>query len=254
MPMPTAMVTGVSRRTGIGWAVVQRLVQDGWQVSSSGWPAHDEEQPWGGDELPPDIGGATWAAADLHDADVPARLVEQHLAVHGGLDALVVVHARSSMKDLDTVTADELDLSFAVNTRATVLLVQAAARASVRRVVLFTTGVHRDPMPTEIPYVVSKAALQGITATLAAALAPSGATVNCVNPGPNDTGYADAEDLAYVASRMPLAARWGNPEDTAQLVSWLVSDAAGWITGQTVDTDGGWALRGGVAPRATPAV
>jgi len=148
------------------------------------------------------------------------------------------------------VTAAELDASFAVNARATVLLVQAAAATGVRRVVLFTTGVHQGPMPTEIPYVVSKAAIQGVTATLAAALAPIGATVNCVNPGPNDTGWADAATRAAIASAMPLAPRWGTPADVTELVAFLVSDAAGWITGQTIDSDGGWGVREGVAPRS----
>ncbi len=149
---------------------------------------------------------------------------------------------------LDVVAqiAGELDLSFAVNARATVLLVQAAADAGVRRVVLFTTGVHREPMPTEIAYAMSKAAVQGITTTLAAALAPT-ATVNCVNPGPVDTGYADEDARARVAARMP-ARRWGRPEDVAPVVSWLLSDDAHWMTGQTLDVDGGWVLRNGVPP------
>lgn len=150
---------------------------------------------------------------------------------------------------LDSVTADELDRCWAVNTRATLLLVQAAARAGVRRVVLFTTGVHQDPMPDELPYVVSKAALQGVTATLAAALAPSGATVNCLNPGPTDTGWADDELLRTGADRMPLGPRWGTPRDCAGVVAWLVGDDAGWLTGQTLDADGGWGVRAGVPPR-----
>jgi 3-oxoacyl-[acyl-carrier protein] reductase len=128
--------------------------------------------------------------------------------------------------------------------------VQAAATAGVRRVVLFTTGVHQGPMPTEIPYVVSKAAIQGVTATLAAALAPTGATVNCVNPGPNDTGWADGPTRAAIAAAMPLAPRWGTPADVTELVAFLVSDAAGWITGQTIDSDGGWGVREGVPPRS----
>ena len=119
----------------------------------------------------------------------------------------------------------------------------------VRRVVLFTTGVHREPMPTEIPYAVSKAAAQGLTTTFAAALAPQGATVNCVNPGPNYTGWADEGTRAHIASRMPLAPRWGTPRDAAGLVAFLLSDDAGWLTGQTIDSDGGWTLRGGVLPR-----
>lgn len=244
----SALVTGVSRRMGTGWAVARRLASDGWRLSLTGWPEHDAEQPWGRDSFVPDLPGAMWQAADLSDPLVPGRLVEDHLQRHGSLDALVAVHARSSSQGLHDVTAAELDTSFAVNTRATVLLVQAAARAKVRRVVLFTTGVHQGPMPTELPYALSKAALQGITTTLAAALAPTGCTVNCVNPGPVDTGYADPETLAFVASRMPLAPRWGTPEETAELVSWLVSEQAGWITGQIIDSDGGWGIRSGVAP------
>ena len=236
----SALVTGISRRAGIGWTVARRLAADGWTVNGTGWPAHDDEQPWGrGEPLDPDF---DWTPADLADPAGPARLVEDHVAAYGGLDALVAVHARSSDQDLETVTAAELDASFAVNTRATVLLVQAAARGGVRRVVLFTTGVHRGSMPTEIPYALSKAALQGMTASLAAALAPTGATVNCVNPGPNDTGWADAGTEAAVAARMPMG-RWGRPGDVTELVAWLVSDAAGWVTGQTIDSDGGWGVR-----------
>jgi 3-oxoacyl-[acyl-carrier protein] reductase len=236
----SVLVTGISRRAGIGWTIARRLLADGWTVGGTGWPAHDEEMPWGrGDPIEPDF---AWTAADLADPAVPARLVEDHVAAHGGLDALVAVHARSSDQDLATVTAAELDASFAVNTRGTVLLLQAAAGAGVKRVILFTTGVHRGPMPAEIPYALSKAALQGMTASFAAALAPIGATVNCVNPGPNDTGWADADTTAAVAARMPLG-RWGRPEDVAELVAWLVSDAAGWVTGQTIDSDGGWGAR-----------
>jgi len=247
--MPSVLVTGISRRIGIGWTVARRLAADGWTVNGTGWPAHDDEMPWGGDADAPEFPGLEWTAADLSDPAVPAQLVERHVAEHGSLDALVAVHARSSDQSLETVTAAEMDLSFAVNARATVLLVQAAARVGIKRVVLFTTGVHRDPMSDELPYALSKAALQGITTSLAAALAPFGATVNCVNPGPNDTGYADEGTLAYVADRMPLARRWGRPEDISELVAFLVSDAGGWITGQTIDSDGGWAIRSAVGPR-----
>lgn len=246
----SVLLTGVSRRIGIAWAIAENLQQHGWALSTSGWPAHDEEQPWGGDPNFPDVVGWHWQPADLADPDVPERLIADHLVRHGGMDALVAVHARSSEASLGELTAAELDHSFAVNTRATLLLVQAAAAAGVRRVVLFTTGVHRDPMPTEIPYATSKAALQGMTATLAAALARQGTTVNCVNPGPVDTGYADEGTTTSVAARMP-AGRWGQPSDIAPVVAWLLSDEAHWVTGQTLDADGGWALRAAIAPAAS---
>lgn len=66
-----------------------------------------------------------------------------------------------------------------------------------------------------------------------------GITVNCVNPGPNDTGYADAEQWAAVAQRNP-GGRASTPADTARLVAWLVSDEAEWVTGQVIASDGGW--------------
>src|SRR5215470_8358628 len=175
----SALVTGVSRRKGIAWAVAERLRADGWEVTASGWPQHDQEQPWGADPDAPTIPGVRWVASDLADPDAPDRLVADHSAHNGRLDALVLVHARSSAGGLGNLTATELDRSFAVNTRATLLLVQAGVRAGVRRIVLFTTGVHHEPMPSEIAYAVSKAGLQGITRTLAAALAARGVTVNC---------------------------------------------------------------------------
>jgi 3-oxoacyl-[acyl-carrier protein] reductase len=98
-------------------------------------------------------------------------------------------------------------------------------------------------MPEELPYIASKAVVQQLTAPLAVELAPHRITVNCVNPGPNDTGYATGELRRRVEQAMP-AGRWGRPEDTARLVAWLLSDDADWVTGQTIASDGGWSARG----------
>jgi 3-oxoacyl-[acyl-carrier protein] reductase len=107
------------------------------------------------------------------------------------------------------------------------------------RVVLFTSGQYHGAMPGELPYIASKAALHQLTPSLAAYLIPRGITVNCVNPGPNDTGYADEETKAAVAARHP-GRRWSTPADAARLVAWLVSDEADWVTGQVIASDGGW--------------
>jgi 3-oxoacyl-[acyl-carrier protein] reductase len=94
-------------------------------------------------------------------------------------------------------------------------------------------------MPGEIAYAASKGALSSITLTLADELADRGITVNCVNPGPVDTGWATPELFAAVADRLP-AGRWGEPDDAARLIAWLVSDDGRWMTGQVLNSEGGF--------------
>ena len=103
----------------------------------------------------------------------------------------------------------------------------------------FTSGQHIGPMPNEIAYAISKGALHQMTATLADAVVDRGITVNCINPGPIDTGYLTGTAHERVAKMFP-AKRWGLPEDIAKLVAWLVSDEAAWITGQVHDHEGGF--------------
>ena len=109
------------------------------------------------------------------------------------------------------------------------------------RVVLFTSGQHLGPMTRELPYAASKAALHGITASLAAELAPRGILVNTLNPGPTDTGWATPELVELELHRLPLG-RWGSPEDAARIVGWLATDEAAWVTGQVLTSDGGYSL------------
>jgi 3-oxoacyl-[acyl-carrier protein] reductase len=165
----------------------------------------------------------------------------------GPLDILIANHARSAGQSLAELTAEELDRSFAVNSRATLLLVRHFAQQyrgpAGGRVVLLSSGQYHGAMPAELPYIASKAAVQQLTASLAVTLAPVPITVNCVNPGPNDTGYATGELRRRVEQEMP-SGRWGTPRDTARLVAWLCSDEAAWVTGQTIASDGGWSARG----------
>lgn len=153
---------------------------------------------------------------------------------------LVVNHARSGHGRLDELTAEHLDAFLHENVRASLLLVKEFAaqfEADAGRVVLFTSGAHRAPMTGEIAYAVSKGALAVATRTLAEELADRRITVNCVNPGPTDTGWGLAE--LDPAGRMPFG-RWGEPDDAARLVAWLCSDEGGWITGQVLDSEGGF--------------
>jgi 3-oxoacyl-[acyl-carrier protein] reductase len=251
------LVTGASRRLAIGAGVARRLVADGAAVLLHSWSPHDAEQPWGADpggvetlvaELRHQGGRIEHVCADLADPDdAPARLVGAARRTFGRLDGVVANHARSSAQALEELTAAEIDLSYAVNTRATMLLVQAfAAQHDDRpggRVVLFTSGQYHSAMPGELPYIASKGALHQLTRSLAVHLMPRRITVNCVDPGPNDTGYADAGTRIAVAARNP-GGRWSTPADTARLVAWLISDEANWITGQVIASDGGWSAAG----------
>ncbi len=255
------LVTGASRRIAIGAAIARRAVADGAQVFLHSWSPFDAGQPWGADpggvealveELREAGGHVEHLALDLADPAAPARLVDAAVERFGRLDAVVANHARGVDQDLEHLTAEELDLTFAVNVRASLLLVQrlaarfdehprAADDAARRtgRVVLFTSGQYHGAMPDELPYIASKAALHELTTSLAVHLAPRGIAVNCINPGPNDTGYADDAMRAAVAAANP-GGRWSTPTDAARLVGWLLSDEAEWVTGQTIASDGGW--------------
>lgn len=247
------VVTGVSRRAGIGFAVAQRLLRDGARVLIHSWRAHDAEQPWGADTggmaaVVDDLGGVgerlQHIEADFQKPSAPRRVIEDACARFGGIDALVANHARSSLGTLDRVDAEELDRAWAVNARSVVLLVQAFAACHDNdrgpgSVVLFTSGQHLGPMPEELPYAISKGAVHQMTNTLADALAPRAISLNAINPGPVDTGWASADLHSTVSQRFPTG-RWSTPADTAAVVRWLVDQDASRITGQVIDAEAGF--------------
>ncbi|MDN3259202.1 SDR family oxidoreductase [Streptomyces sp. CSDS2] len=263
-PLPlrgrTALVTGASRRAGIGHAVARRLAAYGASVYLHHHVPHDAAMPWGADSPGAVADSVREALADprarvasgpgdLADPAEPARLVRTVTEEFGRLDILVANHALSGADGtLDDIDAAMLDAHWAVDTRSVLLLVQAYARSRAAsagdapggRVVLMTSGQDLGGgMPGEIAYALQKGALASVTRSLATALADRGITVNAVNPGPVDTGYATGEAHAAVAARFP-AGRWGAPDDPARLIAWLATDEAGWITGEVVNSEGGF--------------
>ncbi|MDQ1012221.1 3-oxoacyl-[acyl-carrier protein] reductase [Streptomyces sp. V4I23] len=266
-PLPllgrTALVTGASRRGGIGYAVARRLAAYGASVCVHHHVPHDAEQPWGADPGGPEAVAAgvrealadpgarvVHAAADLSGPHAPARLVTTAAEALGGrLDILVANHALSGSDGaLDAVDARMLDAHWAVDTRSVILLIQAYARLRAElpgrppggRIMTMTSGQDiAGGMPQEIAYGVAKGALASATRSLATSLAGLAVTVNCVNPGPVDTDHTDGADYDAIAARFPTG-RWGMPDDPARLIAWLATDDAQWVTGQVIDSEGGF--------------
>lgn len=245
-----AVVTGVSRRAGIGFAVARRLLGLGAGVFVQSWTPHDAAQPWGPDPLgiggviallEADGGRVGHVEADFADPAAPAEVVNGARAAFGHIDILVVNHARSGRGTLAELSAEEIDAFLHENVRASLLLVKEyAAQHDGRdggRVVLMTSGQHLGPMSGEVAYAVSKGALHQATASLSDALIDRGITVNAVNPGPTDTGW-DIRDRDPRPA-MPLG-RWGAPDDAARLIGWLCTVDAAWVTGQVLNSEGGF--------------
>ncbi|QDY75708.1 SDR family oxidoreductase [Streptomyces qinzhouensis] len=258
-----ALVTGASRRDGIGCAVARRLAAYGAGVYLHHHVPHDAAQPWGADPGGPEaLADEVRAAlgdpgapvlhgpADLSDPAAPAALVAAAAEAFGGrLDIVVANHALNGHDGtLDTIDAEMLDAHFAVDARSVLLLVQAYARLRAGlprrtrggRVVMMTSGQDiAGGMPGEIAYALAKGALASVTRSLATHLAELAVTVNTVNPGPVDTGYAEGAAHRSVAERFP-AGRWGVPDDPARLIAWLATDEAEWITGEVINSEGGF--------------
>lgn len=255
-----ALVTGVSRRQGIGFAVARRLAATGADLFLTHFRPHDVPQPWGPDEIHELLADLRAGApqttladvsADLGEAEAAQEVVDAAVERFGHIDILVCNHARSggdgSLLELD---ADRLDGHWRVDTRATLLLTRAFARQHDGRpggrVVWMTSGQQLGPMRGEVAYAASKAALAGVLATVSDELIDRGILLNAVNPGPVNTGYLDPETadrdrrvLDEVLGAFPQG-RYGEPDDPARLIAWLVSDEGRWVVGQVIDSEGGF--------------
>lgn len=248
----------------IGSAIVEALTADGWHAivldrgaadadpggavdaKASGAADADPGRATDADPpLPRDAGD--FHAVDLADPDAVAAVAERI----GSCDALVHAAAAFDRFDLAGLDLATWHAVQAVNVEAALLLAQTFAPGMARRrfgrIVFVTSNtVMRPPAPDLLPYVASKAALEGIVRTLALELGPGGITVNAVAPGLTRTPAAQAGmppelyDDVRAGQAIP---RTLEPPDIAGAAAFLASDRAAAITGQTITVDGGLVFR-----------
>jgi 3-oxoacyl-[acyl-carrier protein] reductase len=248
-----AIVTGASRRQGIGAAICRALIEQGAAVLFTSWQTYDREQPHGADEDGPaaaleaelrQLGGrAVGLSVDLAAPAAAAQVIAAANERLGAPSILVNNATHSTRDGYERLDAATLDAHYAVNLRATALLSVTFARQYAGgpggRIINLSSGQGLGPMPDELAYAATKGAVEAFTRSLADGVAARGITVNAVNPGPTDTGWMSEAVKAALRSQMGLG-RLGQPEDAARLVAFLASDAAAWITGQIIHSEGGF--------------
>lgn len=237
----TVLVTGAA--SGIGLACTKLLLEDGCRVL-----AFDPQEERMRGALPAD-GNIEFFAGDVSKTDDCADAVRRCVESFGGLDALIHWGAAHSSKRWDELDADECNFVMSVNVTGSFLISQAAARYMMAHdggsIVLTTstsvlygvTGGNGQGGPA---YVASKGAIIALNRSLARALAPK-VRVNAVSPGIAETpmiaGYT-AEQRAAMTQRFPMA-RFGTPEEIAHAALFLISEKAGFITGEVIHVNGG---------------
>ena len=232
--MKVALVTGAN--TGIGLAIAERFLQDGYTLgyATAGndekhtGPLNDLRKQYGEDRI-------VWVYGDLTDPATPAKLAEPF----DRIDVLVNNAGLSTAKPFMELTADDFDLTFNLDVRASFLLAQEAAkRMPDGGSIVNITSVHEHiPRPGFAVYAAAKAALGMLSRALALELAEQNIRVNSVAPGVIATPRTEA-DAKELDPEVPLG-RPGKPEEVAALVAWLASDEAAYATGQSYILDGG---------------
>jgi 3-oxoacyl-[acyl-carrier protein] reductase len=232
-----AIVTGASN--GIGRAIAERLAEDGAIVVVNYSKSSEKAQ-----QVVVGIQGkggkALAVQTDMSQVAEARRLVIDTVKQFNRLDILVNNAGKFMPRSLDETTEEEFDSVIALNAKGPYFAMQEAAKVlkDGGRIVNISTGGTHLHFPGATAYLGSKAALEQYTKGLAQELASKGVTVNTVSPGFTETGMM-TEEYRQIGIQLTPMKRLGVPKDIADVVAFIVSAEARWLTGQTIQVGGG---------------
>lgn len=245
---PIVLVTGVSRKIGIGAAIVLALAEAGWDVAMTYWRPYDDTMPWGSepqealtilDQVRMFAPRSESIEADLSDIAAPKQIFDFVEQTIGPVSALILSHCQSVDSNIYNTSIESFDLHFEINTRATWLLIR---EFGLRYQGGFGNGriisITSDHTAENLPYGASKGAMDRIVLAASQELKSLGITANVISPGATDTGWMTPEQIQSIGSSTPLG-RVGLPKDCANLVRFLCSKEGGWMNGQLLYSNGG---------------
>jgi len=232
-----AIVTGASQ--GIGLAVAKRLYIDGAKLVLTFLPEHGRAE-----EVTAQIGASinrvVVVPGDLREVDFVPRLFDAAQRRFGAPDIVAAIAGVNLNKNVIDTTEEDYDRIFDINCRATFLIFREAAR-TIRdsgRIIGVSSNMVLQGRAGHALYAGSKAAIEQFAKTLAKELGGRGVTVNAIAPGPTDTQMVSQLSRETAPGITPLS-RLGRPDDVADVVRFLASDDARWITGQIIGVNGG---------------
>ena len=241
-----AIITGAS--SGIGRATAALFAANGARVVAVG--RNEKELNLLRDETQSGDGSIKIALADIREASQIDRLISEIVETYGQIDVLVNAAGILLNGSIENTTLDEWDKMMNINVRSVFNLMQKCVPHLINskgNVVNVSSVTGLRAFPGVLAYCVSKAAADQLTRCTALELAPHGVRVNAVNPGVVETNLhkrggmensAYEKFLEHSKTTHPLG-RVGKPEEVAELIFFLASEKAGWITGATYEIDGG---------------
>jgi len=239
----TAIVTGASR--GIGRSIASRLAKDSFSVVVN-YAGNSAQAQAAVDEIRTAGGNAIAMQADIANAEQVKTLFEKTIETFGTIDVVVNNAGIMPLSPIAKGDIEVFDKVIATNLRGTFLVLAQAAQhvAEGGRIIAFSSSVLAKSFPTYGPYIASKAGVEGLVPVLANELRGRRITVNAVAPGPVGTElFLDgktSEQIAQLSKLAPLE-RLGEPDDIANVVSFLAGPDGGWVNAQVIRVNGGFA-------------